>query len=53
MSLMTRGNIHEGHEWFSNDSRGRRDFFVWLFYYVSNCAVSRMEVPRHRSSPTS
>ena len=25
---------------------------VWLFYYVSNFANSRMEVPRYRSSPT-
>ena len=27
MSLITRRSIHEGHEWFSDDSRGRRDFF--------------------------
>ena len=26
---------------------------VWLFYYVSNFADSRMEVPRYRSSPSS
>ena len=26
---------------------------VWLLYYVSNFADSRMEVPRYRSSPTS
>ena len=38
MSLITCGSIHEaGHEWFSNDARGRRD----LFYYVSNFADSR------------
>ena len=27
MSLITCGSIHQGHEWFSDDSRGRRDFF--------------------------
>ena len=26
---------------------------VWLLYYVSNFADSRMEVPRYRLSPTS
>ena len=25
---------------------------VWLFYYVSNFADSRMEVPRYRSCPS-
>ena len=29
MSLITCGSIHEGHEWFSDDSRGRRDFYVF------------------------
>ena len=29
MSLVTCGSIHEGHEWFSNYSRGRRDFCVF------------------------
>ena len=29
MSLITCGSIHQGHEWFSYDSRGRRDFYVF------------------------
>ena len=29
MSLITSGSFHEGHEWFSNDSQGRRDFHVF------------------------
>ena len=29
MSLITFGSIHEGHEWFSDYSRGRRDFYVF------------------------
>ena len=55
MSLVTCGSIHQGHEWFSDDSRGRRDFYVFgcSVEYVSNFANSRMEVPRYRSSPTS
>ena len=28
--LFTCGNIHEGHEWFSNDSRGRQGIFMCL-----------------------
>ena len=52
MCLITCGSIHEGHEWFSDDSRGRRDFLcLWLLYYVSNFADSQIEVPRYRSSP--
>ena len=47
MSLITYGSIHETHEWFGNDSRGNEIFYVWLFYYVSNFADSRMEVPRY------
>ena len=31
----------------------KRFLCVWLLYYVSNFADSRMEVPRYRSSPTS
>ena len=31
----------------------KRFLFVWLLYYVSNFADSRIEVPRYRSSPTS
>ena len=28
MSIITCGSIHEGHEWFSNDSRGRQEIFM-------------------------
>ena len=31
----------------------KRFLCVWLFYYVSNFADSRMEVPWHQSSPSS
>ena len=41
MSPITCGSIHEGHEWFGDYSRERRDFCVWLFYYISNFADSR------------
>ena len=30
MSLIASGSIHEGHEWFSDDSRGRQDIFMCL-----------------------
>ena len=30
MSLITCGSIRERHEWFSNDSRGRREIFMCL-----------------------
>ena len=30
VSLIICGSIHEGHEWFSNDSRGRREIFMCL-----------------------
>ena len=34
MSLITCGSIHEGHEWFSDYSRGRQEIlFVWLMFY--------------------
>ena len=50
MSLITCGSMHEGHEWFSNDSRGRQEIFLALaVLYVSNFANSQMEVPRYRS----
>ena len=29
MSLITCGRIHQGHEWFRGDSRGRRDLHVF------------------------
>ena len=32
---------------------GKRFLCVWLHYYVSNYADSRMKVPRYRSCPTS
>ena len=56
MSLIACGSIYEGLEWFSDDSRGRGDFCVWLLYYsmwAIQFAESRMKVPRYRSSPTS
>ena len=30
MSLITCGSIHEGHEWFSDDSRRRQEVFLCL-----------------------
>ena len=30
MSLIDCGSIHEGHEWFSDDSRGRQEIFMCL-----------------------
>ena len=30
MSLITCGSIHEGHEWFSDDSRERQEIFMCL-----------------------
>ena len=30
MSLIACGSIHEGHEWFSDDSRGRQGIFMGL-----------------------
>ena len=30
MSLITCGSIHEGHKWFSDDSRGRQEIFMRL-----------------------
>ena len=45
MSLIACGSIHEGHEWFSDDhlEEDKRFSFVWLLYYVSNFADSRMK----------
>ena len=40
MSLIACGSIHEGHGWFSNDSRGRRDF------YVFGCSKATQSVPQ-------
>ena len=50
MSLIACGSIHEGHEWLSDDSRGRRDFYLFgcSIIYVSNFADSRMKVPRYQ-----
>ena len=47
MSLIACGSIHQGRQWFSDDSRGRQEILcVWLLYlYMSNFADSRMEVP--------
>ena len=30
MSLITCGSIHQGHEWFSDDSQGRQEIFMCL-----------------------
>ena len=30
MSLITCGSIHQGHEWFSDDSRGRQEIYMCL-----------------------
>ena len=30
MSLIACGSIHEGHEWFSDNSRGRQEIFMCL-----------------------
>ena len=50
-SLITCGSIHEGHEWFSDYILSRKShkrfLYVCLFYYVSNFADSRTEVPRY------
>ena len=54
MPLITRGSVHQGHEWLSDDSQGdKRLLCVWLLHYVSNFADLQMEVPGYRSSPTS
>ena len=48
------GSIHQGHEWFSDDSRGRQAIFMSLAALLcEHCRFARMEVPRYRSSPTS
>ena len=45
MSLIDCGSIHEGHEWFSDDSRGRQEIlWVWLLYYVSNFASAKISI---------
>ena len=35
------------------EEEDKRFLCVWLLYYASNFADSRMKVPRYRSSPTS
>ena len=48
---ITCGSIHEGHEWFSDYSRGRQESFMCLAALLcENFADSRTEVPRYRSS---
>ena len=53
MTLITCGSIHQGHEWFSDDSQGTGKGFlcVWRLYCVSNFADLQMELPRYQSSP--
>ena len=41
MSLIACGSIHEGHGWFSDDSRGRQEIFMCLAALLCD---SRMEV---------
>ena len=39
MSLINCASIHQGHEWFSDDSRGRQEIFMCLaalFYRFAN-----------------
>ena len=35
MSLIACGSIHEGHEWFSDDSRGRQEIFFFFMYLAA------------------
>ena len=47
MSLIAFGSIHEGHEWFSDDSRGRQEIFVCLAALLcEQFLVPIREVPR-------
>ena len=46
MSLITCGSIHEGHEWFSNDSRGRQEIFICLAVLL--CAILPIREWRRR-----
>ena len=34
MSLIACGSIHEGHEWFSDDSWGRQEIFMWFGFIM-------------------
>ena len=56
MSLTACGSIHEGHMngLVMTLKEDKRCLCVWLLYYVSTFADSRMKVPRYRTSdPTS
>ena len=54
MSLITCGSIHQGDEWFGDDSWGRRDFYVFGCSITCVWAILPIpEVPIYRSSPTS
>ena len=54
MSLIAFGSIHEGHEWFSDDYRGRQEIFMCLAALLcEQFLVPIREVPRYRSSSTS
>lgn len=55
MSLIACGSIHQGHERFSDDSRGRQDIFLCLAALLCEqfLPIRKQEVPRYRSSPTS
>ena len=49
--LFARGNIHQDHEMFSDESRGRQDIYLCLAtLLVLIFADSSMEVRRNRSA---
>ena len=43
MSLITGGSIHKGHKWFSNDSRGRQEIYVYVWLLHSRHDPSRID----------
>ena len=50
MSLIGCGSIHQGHERFSDDSRGRQEIFICLATLLYEQFLPIREVPRYRSS---
>ena len=44
MSLIACGSIHEGHEWFSDDSRGRQEIFVFGFERFCRYAIEGAKI---------
>ena len=55
MSLIACGRIHEGHEWFSDDSRGRQEIFMCLAAQLCEqfCRFANEGAKISMSSPTS